>query len=387
MVRLVVLNYNGGDEVLECVESLLALGWPHDRLDVVVVDNASSDGSADRVADSHPAVRLIRNPENTGFSANNLAMTDLEGVDFVGLVNPDAWVDPAWLSHLVAGLAGRPRVGAACPRMLLAERFVAVDVVAESPTTLLDVTVDGVSRLDAAERAWRLFGSGPVRGPDGELRIGSGEIVVSVPRSDTTPVVDLVTGEPVTTRASPPFDVVNNTGVVVRPDLYASDRGLGERADDHDPPAEVEAWTGGGVLLRAEFLRDVGGFDDVFFLYYEDVDLSLRGRRRGWTYRHVPEALMWHHHSTSSTEGSDLFRFHNERSRLLMIARNHSAGVTAMAFGRFVRSTLGYFRADVVRPLLDRRRPDGRAVRTRLRALGSAMAAMPRAMRNRRNPR
>lgn len=387
MVRLVVLNYNGGDEVQECVDSLFALDWPADRLEVVVVDNASADGSADRVVAAHPSVRLIRNPVNTGFSANNLAMEDLDGVDFVGLVNPDAWVDRGWLTHLVGAFDGRPRVGAACPQMLLAERFVSLRVDVGSPATLVDITVDGVSRIDVAQRAWRLLQTGPTRDADGAVRIEPGEIVVPVPRLASDPIVALVTPEPVSYTSSPPFDLVNNTGVVVLPDLYAADRGLGTRSERVDAPSDVEAWTGGGVLLRSEYLGDVGGFDDVFFLYYEDVDLSLRGARRGWSYRYVPEAVMWHHHSSSSTEGSDLFRFHNERSRLLMIARNFPASITAKAFGRFVVSTLGYVRADIIHPLSKRRRPDARVVWTRIRALTSAVVALPRATRDHRRRR
>ena len=51
------------------------------------------------------------------------------------------------------------------------------------------------------------------------------------------------------------------------------------------PTVDVQAWCGGAVLLRASYLADVGGFDERLFLYYEDVDLSMRGTERGWRYR------------------------------------------------------------------------------------------------------
>ena len=50
-------------------------------------------------------------------------------------------------------------------------------------------------------------------------------------------------------------------------------------------PREIDAFTGGAVLFRRTFLEDLGGFDERYFLYYEDVDLALRGAERGWCYR------------------------------------------------------------------------------------------------------
>ena len=57
------------------------------------------------------------------------------------------------------------------------------------------------------------------------------------------------------------------------------------------------AWCGGAVLLRRRYLDDVGLFDERFFLYYEDTDLSWRGRLRGWRYVYVPGAVVRHHHA------------------------------------------------------------------------------------------
>ena len=59
-------------------------------------------------------------------------------------------------------------------------------------------------------------------------------------------------------------------------------------ARQYAEPADVFAWCGGAVLLRSDYLADVGLLDERFFLYYEDTDLSWRGRARGWRYRFVP---------------------------------------------------------------------------------------------------
>lgn len=98
-VRLVVLNYDGGPLRTRCFEHLHALDWPPEQLELVLVDNASTDGSADAVAASFPDVRVLWNLRKTGFPANNLGLTDLERIRYVGLVNNDGLVATTWLEN------------------------------------------------------------------------------------------------------------------------------------------------------------------------------------------------------------------------------------------------------------------------------------------------
>ncbi len=85
------------------------------------------------------------------------------------------------------------------------------------------------------------------------------------------------------------------------------------------------AWCGGAVLLRRGYLDDVGLFDERLFLYYEDTDLSWRGRLRGWRYVYVPASVVRHRHAQSSGVGSPMFRYYTERNRLLVLAKNAPA--------------------------------------------------------------
>ena len=160
-VRAVVLNYNGDPHVFRCLDALAATDWPAGRFEVVVVDNASADGSADRIAAAYPDVELRRLATNTGFPANNEALRDLAGVDFVALVNNDAFVTPGWLGPLVRVLEDEPGLGAACPKLLFAPRFVEVGL--DSATSrapgdsrdlgvrLSGVELDGIDRWRAAQ--------------------------------------------------------------------------------------------------------------------------------------------------------------------------------------------------------------------------------------------
>src|SRR5690606_30035179 len=81
-------------------------------------------------------------------------------------------------------------------------------------------------------------------------------------------------------------------------------------------------------------LDDVGLFDESLFLYYEDTELSWRLRRRGWTVRHVPDAVTVHDHAASSGTGSAFFLDHNERNRLLVALIHAPWGVVLRALTR-----------------------------------------------------
>ena len=96
-------------------------------------------------------------------------------------------------------------------------------------------------------------------------------------------------------------DTVNSLGVVVGGDGAGTDDGLGQRVDDVErAPREIQAFTGGAVAFRPAFLEATGGFDERYFLYYEDVDLARRGARLGWSYRCVPDSVVMHRKGAST---------------------------------------------------------------------------------------
>jgi hypothetical protein len=149
------------------------------------------------------------------------------------------------------------------------------------------------------------------------------------------------------------FDVINNVGSNLYAGGFGGDRGFQERdRGQYEEPAEVFAWCGGAVLLRREYLDSVGAFDERFFLYYEDTDLSWRGRLQGWRYLYEPRSVVRHRHAQSSGVGSPVFRFHTERNRLLMLAKCAPLRVALRAgLGEVKRNVLVHWRDLVKRPL------------------------------------
>jgi len=182
-----------------------------------------------------------------------------------------------------------------------------------------------------------------------------------------------------------PFDVVNNVGTVLLPDGAGADRGYLERDEGHYEKAEeVFAWCGAAVLLSRRYLESVGGFEDRFFLYYEDLDLSWRGRAQGWRYLYVPASVVRHVHAASSVEGSALFQHYDGRNRLLTLTRNAPARLAAREAVRHPLVTASYARRDLLSPLLGGRPPSVETVRRRMRAYRSYLRLLPGALAARR---
>jgi GT2 family glycosyltransferase len=179
--------------------------------------------------------------------------------------------------------------------------------------------------------------------------------------------------------------VINNAGGGIFAGLHAGDLGFKELdLGQYEEQKEVFSFCGGAVALKSAFLKDVGLFDPTYFLYYEDLDLAWRGHYGGWSYLYVPESKVLHEHAYSSGEGSAFFRFWVDRNRRLTLIKNAPAKI---AFRAFIGAILWGVR-DTVRPLMRSlvrlRRPPVKAMKYRLRQLGSFLKAVPKAYKFRR---
>ena len=107
-VSVVVLNYNGLKHLEPCFKSLLALDYPADHLELMLVDNASRDNSVRFMRETFPTVRVVETGSNLGFAAGNNYGAGRATGEYVAFLNNDTCVDPRWLSEMVeAVLAGR----------------------------------------------------------------------------------------------------------------------------------------------------------------------------------------------------------------------------------------------------------------------------------------
>jgi GT2 family glycosyltransferase len=109
-VSVVVLNFNGKEYLKECFTSLEGLKYPSDKLELVMVDNGSSDGSYKYMKAHFPAVELICNERNLGFAeGNNIGARHARG-DYVAFLNNDMRVHADWLIELVKTVSGDKEV-------------------------------------------------------------------------------------------------------------------------------------------------------------------------------------------------------------------------------------------------------------------------------------
>ncbi len=120
-VAIVILTWNQREVTLECLGSLEQMDYPDERLEIIVVDNGSSDGTSEAIGDRFPAVTVIRNEENLGFAGgNNVGIRSalVSDASCIMLLNNDTVVDRPMLRTLVAVLESNADAGIVGPKML-----------------------------------------------------------------------------------------------------------------------------------------------------------------------------------------------------------------------------------------------------------------------------
>lgn len=426
-VGIVVVNYLRSDLTVRCLESLHRLTWPADRLAIALVDNGSAPGELDEIRQRFPEVRVVEAGSNVGFGgACNRGFAVLDDCTHLALVNNDAVPEPDWLGPLVDVLEADPTIGAAVPKILLAGRFVSVEV--SSPAIrpgggdgrplgvqLCGARVDGddvIGRTQLVSGFWgwehdavtvggtfawtdgagvcRLPVPATAAEPHVELSLACGlgptKVELRAGTADTIADVDIRPEWVDVGRLTGAVELVNSTGLELLVDASTADRGyMQPDGSVYDVGDEVFGWSGAAVLLSRAFLDDVGGFDEPFFLYYEDADLSWRGRARGWSYRYEPAAVVRHDHSATIGERSAMARHLLKRNRLLTLVKNAPTPVLRRALTSEVRALVSAVAHDVVGRVAHGRGPVMRHAADEARVLVGVLRMLPSALHHRRS--
>lgn len=116
LVSIIIVNYNGIRFLKPCLDSLIAQSYR--PIEIILVDNGSSDGSVKFVKENYPAVRVIENQENYGFAkANNIGIRVARGT-LIATLNNDTKVMPGWVEALVKAVTSGERIGMCASKML-----------------------------------------------------------------------------------------------------------------------------------------------------------------------------------------------------------------------------------------------------------------------------
>lgn len=238
-ITVVIVNWNGGDMLEQCMTSLMRQSRCPSR--ILVIDNDSADGSADRVR-HFEGVEVRSAGANLGFArANNLAIRECD-TDFVALLNPDAFPDTDWLASLLRAARAYPDVAAFGSRQMVHGT---------------ENTLDGIG------------------------------------------------------------DVYHFSGLIWRDGHGRS------RSEADDVNGEIFSPCAGAALYRRDALVDVGGFDEDYFCYVEDVDLGFRLRLAGYKSMYVADSVV--HHVGSACSGgqhSDFAVYHGHRNLVWAFVKN-----------------------------------------------------------------
>ena len=225
-LAVIIVNFNAGDHLRDCLESVRA-DLADENWTAVVVDNASNDGSADRVAAWSPRLTIISNDINRGFGAAVNQGARTQDSPLIWILNPDCRVEP----------------GAFAPSSAL-----------------------------AAHRTPPLR---PRNTERGRLARRAREASPAPPRAVRT----AWPADPVPPQSRRPAGTFAPRTVL---SLAA------------EPYPAIDWAMGASLLIRRELFERVGGFDERFFLYWEDADLCRRLRDLGYTIRYVPAARVVH---------------------------------------------------------------------------------------------
>jgi GT2 family glycosyltransferase len=253
LLSVIIVSWNVRALLAQALRSLLDSWGQQPGLEIIVVDNASHDGTCEMLREAFPQVQLIASDQNLGFTrGNNRGLEQAHG-RYLLLLNPDTEIRPGALAQLIDYLQTHPQTGMVGPQLL---------------------------------------------NSDGSLQ-------PSRRRFPTLPILFL---ESTWLQGLAPRRLLRH--------FYLEDRPA-------DQEQEVDWITGAAMLIPRPVLEQVGGLDEGFFMYSEELDWCRRIRAAGWTIAYLPTAQIVHHEGKSSEQVTAARHIYFQSSKVRYTRKYH----------------------------------------------------------------
>lgn len=254
-VYVVILNWNGARDTLECLKSLHKADSSNFDINLLVVDNASEKSDLDKIDKYVKAVnnvRIIKNNSNLGFAAgNNIGINFAlkNGADFIFLLNNDTEVDAKIISQFIISAGKYPNSGIFSPKIYFAKGY------------------EFHKNYKSQELGHVIWAAG---------------------------------------------------GKIDWNNVYGTNFGV-DQVDkgQFEKDRCVDFASGAAMFIRAEVFKRIGTFNEKYFMYFEDVEFCERYKRTGGNIMYLGGAHLWHKVAQSSAIGSELNDYYLIRNRLI----------------------------------------------------------------------
>ncbi len=414
-VSILIVNYNGKHLLEECIESITKIDYPKNDFEVIIVDNDSQDDSIIFIEKNYPWIHLIQSKENLGFAGgNNLALKNAKG-EYIVLLNNDTVVDPQWLTALVES-AQDNSVGIVTSKLFFHVPFIEIKITSTTDVKSniyvdsqeyapYGIIVDDISCSNPEKNSFIWYKSGfydtvggnySSKWTDGhgvillpfldkneesyhislhgrpdtfndqtkfEIRVAN-EIVVSdyLPSREVKQINLIVKKSKIKNKL---IYLVQNAGNIIFKNGLGRDRGsvikrtLKETKEFYDydskyynTKSKVVSMCGASCLIKRDIIPNNTLFDPAYFMYYEDVDLSLKVWKSGYDIIYQPKSVVYHKHRASTNkQTSAFFISHIDKNHLFFLLTHFPLKIFIIQYIMFI---IKLFVAYVVVFLLER---------------------------------
>ncbi len=286
------MSWNTREIVLDCIRSIYD-NTSQTEFEIILLDNASTDGTVDAVAEAFETVKLIASQDNLGFAGGNNRATELATYPNLLLLNPDTIVHPGSIDMLLQYFTANVGLGAVGPRT-------------ENPDGSLQVSAWPAPTL--FREAWRMFHLDRVR-----------------------PLAEYGTA------------------------FFAADK----------QPQTVDVLLGACILMKTELYWELGGFDEAYFIYSEEVDLCERIRATGRRLMYCPQAVITHLGGQSTGQVADEMFLELYRNKVKFFRKRRGKLNTALYKGVLWAASISRLLGSRLSALLKRSDSDHVTTKTR----------------------